>query len=168
MSAIDDVYLRRARQLARRQATDVASATLAVLVFSIGSERYAIELSALTEVFPYRGCTAVPGAPPALLGVINVRGDIRAVADFRRLLGLPAGDDSAAGYVVMLRQRDCSIGLRIEAIDDICQIDATPRTPAGSDGASAPGSRFVKALAADTIILIDTNAVLSSLGLAVA
>ncbi len=170
---LDEVYLRRAQQLARRQADRTASTTIAVLVFGLGTERYGLELSALSEVFPYHGCTAVPGSPPALLGVTNVRGDIRAVADLRRILELPAGDDDAGGYVVMVRQKGRAIGLRIETIDEVRQIDpaqlvSTGKGSTGNAVATIPGSRFVKALTADTVILIDTNAVLSSLGLAVA
>jgi purine-binding chemotaxis protein CheW len=163
---MDDVYRRRARQLAHRQTTDAASATIAVLVVGIGTERYGIELAALAEVFPYRGCTAVPGATPALLGVMNARGDIRAVVDLRRVLELPAGDDGAAGYVVMLRHGGGAIGLRIDAIDQVRHIDLAQLTSAGDGAATIPGSRFVKALTTDTIIVIDTIAVLSSLGLA--
>ena len=164
--AIDEVYRRRAEQLARRQGGDAASTTLAVLVFGLGTERYGIELSALAEVLPYRGCTAIPGAPPALLGVMNVRGDIRAVADLRRLLELPPADDRANGYVVMLRQQERAVGLRIETIDEVRQVDPAQLVPVGSGAAPIPGSRFAKALTADTVILLDAHAALSSLGLA--
>jgi chemotaxis signal transduction protein len=163
---IDEVYLRRARQLAQRQNDDAASTTMAVLVFGLGTERYGIELSALTEVFPYRGCTAVPGSPSALLGVMNVRGDIRPLADLRRILGLPPGDDRAAGYVVTVRHQERNIGLRVETIDEVRQIDPSQLVSAGSGAAPIPGCRFVKALTADTVILIDTSAALSGLGLA--
>ena len=103
--AVDEVYRRRARQLAERPADRAdAATTTAVLVFTLGTERYGIELTDLAEVLPYRGCTAVPGTPAALLGVINVRGDIRPVADLRGVPELRAADASAGGYVVMLRQ----------------------------------------------------------------
>ncbi len=172
---IEEVYLRRARQLAERQSFAAKSATFGALIVRLGTERYGIELSALAEVFPYRGCTAVPGAPPALVGVTNVRGDIRSVVDLRRLLDLPpvptsqrsaeASEERASGYVVMLRQQDRTIGLRVDSIDEVRQID--PATLSAGDGqAPIPGSRFVKGLTADTVIVIDTGAALSGLGLA--
>jgi chemotaxis signal transduction protein len=161
---IHQVYLRRAQQLAERETADVDVATLPVLVIGVGTERYGIELSELTEVLPYRGCTPVPGAPPALLGVINVRGDIKPVADLRRVLDLPPGDDSATGYVVMLRRADGGIGLRVEAIDDVRQVDRVDLVSIGDNAAPIPGSRFVKALAADNLILLDMTAALSGLG----
>lgn len=161
---IEEVYRRRARQLADRQAGRAESSTLAVLAFGLGTERYAVELSDLAEVFPYRGSTAVPGAPPALLGVINVRGDIKPVVDLRSILGLRAGDGGGAGYVLMLRQAGRAIGFKVDAIDQVCQIDPSDFVSTGDDGATIPGSRFIKGLTADGLILLDTGAALSHLG----
>ena len=167
-NAIEAVYLRRARQLAARPNAAAVSATVAVLVCGIGTERYGIELAALTEVFPYGGCTAIPGCAPALLGVINVRGDIRAVADLRELLELPPAEDRPAGYVVMVRHRDRVIGVRIETVEGVRQIDPAQLTSPAAGAAPIAGARFVKALTADTMILVDTDAALSSLDSAVA
>jgi chemotaxis signal transduction protein len=67
-----------------------------------------------------------------------------------------------------VRQNGRAIGLKIDTIDEVRQIDPAQLVSTGTGAATIPGSRFVKALTADTVILIDTNAVLSSLGLAVA
>lgn len=161
---MDEVYRRRARQLAGRKAAGTGSKTLAVMVFGLGKERYAIELSELAEVLPYRGCTAVPGALPALIGVINVRGEIRSVVDLRRILELQPGEDTATGYVLMVRQQGRTIGFKVDTIDQVRQIDPAQLVSATDGAAPIPGSRFVKALTADTVILIDTSAALSHLG----
>src|SRR5262245_40897225 len=87
---LEAVYRRRAAQLARRQGELSAKKTFPALVFGLGSERYAIELSELAEVLPYRTATPVPGVSPSLLGVINLRGAIRAIADLRRILEIEA------------------------------------------------------------------------------
>lgn len=162
---IDEVYRRRARQLARLTVAESNAATLPVLVFGIGQERYGIELSELAEVFAFRGCTAVPAVSPALLGVINVRGDIRAVVDLRRLLDIPNQENSAPGYVVMLRRHGAAIGFRVDTIDGVRRIDPAQMN-ADSARTSMAGSRFVKALVAGTLILIDTTAAVTALGLA--
>jgi chemotaxis signal transduction protein len=164
MKTIDEVYRRRAEQLARRPASGAVATTLGILVLQAGAERYAIELSALAEIFPYRGCTPVPGAPPALLGVMNVRGDLRPVADLGRLLGLPPGG-TGGGYVVMLRRQDSPVGLRIDTIEGVRLVDPATLVRAGSGPANIRASRLVKAITADTVILIDTHAALAGLGL---
>jgi len=161
--AIDEVYRRRARQLAERKVAETDSVTLPLLVVGLGTERYGIDLSELAEVFPFRDCTPIPGSAPALLGVINVRGDIRSVVDLRRVLDLPPADGNAPGYVVMLRQQDGTIGFRVDTVDEVRQVDPARLIRAGDGVQTFSGSPFVKALTADTVILIDTGAALSSL-----
>jgi purine-binding chemotaxis protein CheW len=160
---IERVYARRAQQLSQRPA-EVAAETVSALICAVGQERYGIELPALTEVIPYRHSTPVPAAPAALLGLINVRGDIKAVLDLRAVLELEhAGGETR--YVVMLRQSKGTIGLGVERIEGVREIDPAKLLPAGSGTASLSGSRYVKAVTTDMVIMIDTNAVLSGLGL---
>lgn len=166
-SRLDEIYRRRAAQLAaRHQATGPAAATIPALAFGLDTERYAIVLAELAEVLPYRGATAVPGAPAAMLGVINVRGKICGVVDLRRVLTLPPADPSAGGYVLVLRANDRSLGLRVDTLDHVQALDAATILAAGSvaTGDVVARSRFVKALTADAVSLIDPSAVLSHLG----
>src|SRR5579863_3535826 len=71
------VYRQRAVRLAFRAAEADSSSTCGALVFTLGPERYAIELEDLVEVLPCAGYTQVPGSPQTLLGVINLHGTIR-------------------------------------------------------------------------------------------
>ena len=61
---------------------------LELLVFSLAGERYGIETVHILEVIPLRELTLVPNAPPFVLGVVNHRGRIVPVLDFRRLVEL--------------------------------------------------------------------------------
>src|SRR5688500_10429476 len=83
-------FLKRAAQLAARTSeTTAGAAARSVLCFTLGQERYGIVLSDLSEIMPMGVSTPVPGAPTELIGVINLRGEIRAVLDLGRLLSLP-------------------------------------------------------------------------------
>src|ERR1043166_6920649 len=73
----ETIYRERAARLASQRALPEASPTLGALVFTLGTERYAVELRDLVEVLPFDSCTPVPGGPQELLGVINWRGEIR-------------------------------------------------------------------------------------------
>jgi chemotaxis signal transduction protein len=159
-----EVFRRRARQLAERRTVSRRADTHPVLVFRLDRERYAIEVSELLEVLPYRGCTAVPGAPAAVLGVLNVRGDIRPVVDLRRLLGVTAAESASLRYLLMLRHESGAIGLAVDALETVRQVEAGELVSGGARTAELAGSRNVKALTADTVIVIDTRAALSQLG----
>jgi purine-binding chemotaxis protein CheW len=58
------------------------------LVLPIGDDRYGLDLLEVREVVPQPVLTPLPGAPRAVLGVINLRGDVVPVLDTAHLLGL--------------------------------------------------------------------------------
>jgi purine-binding chemotaxis protein CheW len=65
------------------------------LLLPLNADLYALELTAVREVVPAPEVTPLPGAPPALLGVFNLRGEVVPLFDTARLLGLasaPAAD----------------------------------------------------------------------------
>ncbi len=101
---LEAVYRERAAALAARQTRAAGPTGVRVLVFALGAERYALNFGDVTEVLPFAALTPVPGGPPELLGVMNVRGDIRSVVDLGRLLTTPERTDAAAGYVLLLRR----------------------------------------------------------------
>jgi purine-binding chemotaxis protein CheW len=154
---IESAYDRRAAQLAKRQAkSEPAGAALLIQVFWLGEQRYGIELSELTGVVAFVKCTPVPGAPPEFLGVINLRGDVRAVTDLSRLLGLGSGSAEATGYVLLLGKRGHEIGFRVDRLDETRFVRREELTDA-----SDPSARYLKAFASDKLTLLNAGAILS-------
>src|SRR5258708_33487519 len=84
------IFRARAAQLAGRGArADTGPAVLRVLTFAVGKERYGVVFADVVELLPFARCTPIPGAPAALLGVINVHGEIQSVMDLGRLMEIP-------------------------------------------------------------------------------
>lgn len=70
------------------------------LVVPIGAERYTVPLEAVREVVATPAMARVPTGPPALLGLINLRGDVVPVLDTGLLTGgAPLGDVTFAAVV---------------------------------------------------------------------
>lgn len=84
------------------------------MCFSIAGESYAVNILQLREVLPEARPVPVPGAPPEVLGVLNLRGEIITLLDLRRWLGLPAG--AVDGPVLVLELAGLSLGLRVDAV----------------------------------------------------
>ncbi|MGA9131499.1 MAG: chemotaxis protein CheW, partial [Candidatus Sulfotelmatobacter sp.] len=80
----------RAKALAREsnESTRVRE-ILEVVTFMLGQEKYGIELRYVREVFPMNELTLLPGTPPFVLGIVNVRGQVLSVIDIRKLFDLP-------------------------------------------------------------------------------
>ena len=151
---IEAVYHRRAVRLAKVQASPKpATAGLPALTFRLAQERYAIELKEVAEVVPFAGCTPVPGSPPEFLGVINLRGDLRAVLDLGLLLALSAGGDRHSGFVLVLRRQGREMGLKIDHIEDLIEIRPEELTLPVRE-------KYVKGLISGTLMLLNVDSVL--------
>jgi purine-binding chemotaxis protein CheW len=153
------VYRQRAAELAGRRARAAEAGLLRVLTFSLGGERYALPLADLGGILRLAGCTPVPGGPPELLGVVNVRGTIRSLVDLGRLLGLPGREAAGGGYVLLLRRGGREVALRVDQVDRIGALPAgEPAAPPQAEGGPAAG--LVRGLTPDRLALLDAAAVL--------
>lgn len=89
-------------------------------VIALGEESLAIDLGQVREVFRLESITPVPGMPPSLVGVANLRGTVVPLADLRPSLGVPSF--SVPRYAVVLRQGARQIGILIEEVPEIRTI----------------------------------------------
>jgi len=103
------------------------------LGFYLGAEIYGLPLRQLREVARLAQLRRIPGAPPRVAGLVNLRGEIICALDARAMLGLaPAGVDEQ-GFLVVLRDVGDPLGLVVDSISDIYaidpgQIEPTPAT----------------------------------------
>ena len=65
-----------------------SSAAVRACVFALAGQPFAIDVTQVREVAIFEGWTTVPLAPPHLVGVANLRGDVVPIADARAVLGL--------------------------------------------------------------------------------
>jgi purine-binding chemotaxis protein CheW len=61
-----------------------------LLVFRVGTLVCAAEVDQVREILPRLPTTRIPGAPPVVAGLVNVRGTLVTVVEGWRALGLPA------------------------------------------------------------------------------
>lgn len=115
------------------------------LVFQIGNESYGVPLLQVQEIRTYTPATRVPGAPPYVLGVINLRGNIIAVLDARQRFGLPPADEDTATVIVVAQVEGKTFGLRVDSVSDVMDVplqEVQPPPPIGSEEAQ----RFLSGL----------------------
>jgi purine-binding chemotaxis protein CheW len=151
---IQAAYRQRAVRLAKVGEPGQVSAVVPALVFRLARERYAIELEEVSEALPFARCTRAPGSPPHFRGVVNLRGELRAVLDLATLLGLSENGDRDSGFVLMLRRPGREIGLKVDAIEELREIRP--------EELSVPAEgNYVKGIASGTVMLLNVDAVLA-------
>ncbi len=142
----------RARLLARVPQEEAPGETISVVVVVLDTERYGIEIEAVSEIQPLSGVTPIPGAPPYWAGLVNLRSHLVPLLDLRAFLGLPpfplsgieekggnppkgrtspAQDKRpqlAGGQIVLVNGGGYQIGL---LVDNVIEVQKLPRTEIG-------------------------------------
>ncbi len=156
----------RAAYLASRSHEDDASEDMRVLVFGVSQERFAIPLEDVSEVSGATLCTPVPGLGNVLLGLANLHGEIRPVLDTAALLDIPrqGGANPKPASVLYLRWGQRRLGLAADFLEGVQTLDAKQLHKASAEGAGMP-RRFIKAITAETLALIDVPALLEGSGM---
>jgi purine-binding chemotaxis protein CheW len=120
-----EVLRLRAAQLARPVAPGTAgAAALRMLDFAIGAQRCLLELSWLREVRPLRELLAIPGAPPPLLGLVPLRGQMLPVIDVFDLLGIVRGPGGGARRLLVLGGHTPAFGIAATEVHGLQELAA--------------------------------------------
>lgn len=99
--------------------------------FSLDGQSYGVDIARVREVLSEVQIEPVPGAPEAVLGVINLRGQIVTVLDLRAWLGRNA--TLSIARVMVLEHAGAILGLAVDAVTDVLRlvsedIKPVPRT----------------------------------------
>ena len=106
-----------------------------VIVFAIGSARYAIELRWVREVVTLGFVTAVPTAPGALGGVCNLHGSILPVLDVAALIDQPAGPPARQGDGALVIEAESVVcALRVDQVDHVATLSENDGTVVDATG----------------------------------
>jgi purine-binding chemotaxis protein CheW len=135
---------------------------LKLLVFRAGELNCAVEINSVREVLPVPPATRVPGAAPAVAGIVNVRGSLVPVLDARRALGHPPAQAGDAGSLVLLDAADRTVGVVVDEVLDLVRVGEGEWAERGALPGVDP--TVVKAVGRSngmTFILLDLNALLA-------
>lgn len=109
--------------------TDAPETTGSWLGFELAGQRYAVPLACVQEVIRVDSPTPVPGAPPEVLGIINLRGTIVTVFDGCRRLGLGQRHGSDAERTIIFDFGEEIVGVRVDAMGDVLDLSAAETMP---------------------------------------
>lgn len=143
----------RARALARPAQVVQAGDLVALVVFTIGGVRHAVEARFVREVLRRPDVSAVPSAPAAVVGVTNVRGEILAVADITTLLGVAT--PPMGGPVIVLDGPPAPLGVVVDEVHDFVDVPAESIAALPGDG-GPPGTALVLGALPDAAVLSAT------------
>jgi purine-binding chemotaxis protein CheW len=98
-------------------------ATKQLCTFKLGGHLFGVDAQSVQEVIRYQEMTKVPMAPPAISGLINLRGQIVTAVDLRLRLGLGKLEGNRKPMNVVVRSDDGAVSLLVDQIGDVIEVD---------------------------------------------
>lgn len=106
----------------RAAATAPSAASLDLLIVSVAGARFGIPLDEVVEVLPAARVAPLPGAPAAVMGVLDLRGELVAVLDAHRCLGHDAPPVRLGDRFVVLRSGRSRRALRVDDAEALVTV----------------------------------------------
>lgn len=150
----------RARELAREPERSVsAEETVEVIEFDLANEQYAFPLAQVREVSLLHDLTPVPCTPAFVLGIINLRGEIRTVIDLRKFFDLPGEGITELNKVILIQNGDTELGILADAIGSVRRLanaDLQPALPTLTD----VRADYLRGITSERLVVLDAAKIL--------
>lgn len=141
--------------------------TTQYLGFSIRDEELAVPILRVIEIVPYTEPSRLPNAPPALLGVIGVRGNVVPAIDLGRLFGFGDTPITRRSCIVLIEsiveEERSAVGILVERVSEVADVRADALVPPPEMG-MAVRAAYVSALypaRGRFVLVLDVDRILS-------
>jgi purine-binding chemotaxis protein CheW len=131
------------------------------VVFQVDGQRYGLPAADVEEVQRAVTVVPLPKGPAVVEGIINLRGAVVPVLGMRTRLGRPAKPLEPSDHLLVARESDRRVALRVDRVLDLVRLDATAVEEARG---VVPGAEYVSWLAKvpdDLVLILDLRSFLS-------
>ena len=127
--------------------------------FLLAGHHFGVDVRRVQEVVRPQEMTRVPLAPPAVRGLINLRGQIVTAIDLRRRLDLPDRPGGEPAVNVVVRTDNGAVSLLVDEIGDVLDAPADAFEPP-PDTLRGPARELVRGaykLDGRLLLVLDTD-----------
>ena len=138
------------------------------IIFSLGREKYGVAVGKVREIIKYPGVSVMPGTPPFLEGVIDLRGNIIPIFDLNKRFRQTATAVTAATRVIILelaaRERVALLGVVVDGVDMVGTLPAAAikEQPCLADGIRSKYVTGIGQHCGALVFLLDLDKLLTS------
>ena len=156
-----EILRTRAKALARQEKEkDIPRDHIEIVQFLLANETYGIESSFVQETYPLRDLTPIPGTPPFVLGIINVRGRIVSILDIRKFFDLPEKGLTDLNKVLILNGHNMEFGLLADAVLGVRKIRAN-ELQASLPTLTGIREQYLKGVTKERFVILDAEKLLA-------
>ncbi len=147
--------------------TTTITETTQFLTFTLADEVFAVDIGRVKEVLEYTTMTRVPRTPPAMCGVINLRGSVVPVVDMRLKFGMAKSERTVNTCIIIIEitvdGSKTVLGAMADSVKEVMNLEPDQIDPAPKIGAKLR-TDFIRGMGKQGdhfIIILDTDKVFS-------
>lgn len=133
------------------------------VTFMLAGEKYGVNVMQVQEVLRYTEVAGVPGSPPYVLGIINLRGRVVTVIDTRHRFDLPAEEVTDQSRIVVIEADHHVVGVLVDSVAEVVYLRLSEIETAPNIG-SDDSAKFIQGVChknGELLILIELEKMLS-------
>lgn len=129
-----------------------------IVVFRLDGTQFALDIQSVQEIVQQSDIVSVPGAPPFIMGIVNLRGRIMAVVDFKQLLGIGKHKATDKVLVMVAQIGEHLVGFTVDEVVQVARITASAVEPVGDLVSADEAQRLEGVLKLDGQLVLLLNA----------
>jgi purine-binding chemotaxis protein CheW len=142
-------------------------ADLLYCTFRLAGRLFGVDVRTVKEVNTRTAVAPVPLAPPAVRGLVNLRGQLHLVLDLRQLLGLGAAAGTPDSRLVIFKPAvGEAFGVLVDAVGDVVRLTADRTERYAADDPARRGGLMtgVGTIEGDLMVIVDPYRLLDAVG----
>ncbi len=145
------------------ETTEESIDLLQLATFTIGKEKFGIDILRVEEIMKMVPITQLPGSPLAVEGIINLRGKVILVVDLRTKMNLEKKGHDKDTRIIVVEANGETVGIIVDSVAEVLRVSTSITEPPPAL-VSEVNSRFVRSIGKlenEMLILIDIDEILS-------
>ena len=95
---------------------------LQLVGFSVGGEKFAVDISDIHEINRYEHINRMPELPGNVLGVIDLRGSVIPVIDLGGKLGITGREITKDTRIIIVGFKEDKIGILVDTVSEVLRV----------------------------------------------
>jgi len=95
-----------------------------LVVFTIGDEEFGVDISQVREIVRLVQITYLPKAPVFIEGVVNLRGQVLAVIDLSKRLGVASKEKSETTRIIVVEVGENTVGMIVDSVSEVLRLSS--------------------------------------------
>ena len=95
-----------------------------LVVFTIGDEEFGVDISQVREIVRLVQITYLPKAPVFIEGVVNLRGQVLAVIDLSKRLGVSSKERGETTRIIVVEVGENTVGMIVDSVSEVLRLSS--------------------------------------------